>query len=271
VRVITLLNQKGGVGKTSTTHHLSGALAAMGLRVLLLDNDPQSSLSQGFHGPDAIRNLDPSETMAALYAGDRPFPSAVVRPTGIPGIDLVPGSRACTPFNVPEPAWADDERQGCLRAFLADVRGDYDLVLIDCPPNLHLCSWAALVASDHMIVPLQPEDYGAQGIIDVRESVAMVRSAVNPALTTLGYLLTMVAGKEAIHRAFEAALRAAMGSDVFAATVPRLAAYKEAIASRLPIEQHKPKGPAAAAIRAVAAELLGRLEAAGPAALKEAG
>src|SRR3954471_20813901 len=86
VAVITLLNQKGGVGKTSTCHHLSGTLAQLGRRVLLLDNDPQSSLTQGFWGPVATRALDPSATIAALYAGDRPFPGQVIHPTGIPGV-----------------------------------------------------------------------------------------------------------------------------------------------------------------------------------------
>ena len=158
--VITLLNQKGGVGKTSTTHHLAGTLAAEGRRILLLDNDPQASLSQGFWGPVATAGLDPAATIAAIYAGLDPFPEQVIRPAGIAGIDLIPGSKRATDFNVPRPFEVPAEAQACLRAFLADVRDRYDLVLIDCPPNLHLCSWAALVASDHLIVPLQPEDYG---------------------------------------------------------------------------------------------------------------
>ena len=95
----------------------------------------------------------------------------------------MPGSRRSTSHNVPDPHLADPELQGCLRAFLDDVRDRYDLVLIDCPPNLHLCSWAALVASDHLIVPLQPEDYGAQGIVDVQESVARSWPAPTPAST----------------------------------------------------------------------------------------
>jgi chromosome partitioning protein len=257
-----MLNQKGGVGKTSTTHHLAGALAAMGWRVLLVDNDPQSSLSQGLMGPATVRELDPGETVAAIHARERPYPEAVIRPTSIGGLDLLPGSRASTRFNVPNPEQAEPGQQECLRDFLRDVQADYDLVLIDCPPNLHLCSWAALVASDHLIVPLQPEDYGAQGIIDVRESVELVRATINPHLKLLGYLLTMVA-KETIHRAFEGALRVGLTDQVFTATVPRLAAYKEAIASRLPIEQHKPRHAAAEAIRAVARELIVRLSAGG--------
>src|SRR5438874_2610971 len=118
--VITLLNQKGGVGKTSTTHHLAGTLAAAGRRVLLLDNDPQASLSQGFWGPVATAGLDPAATIAALYAGLDPFPEQVVRPTGVPGIDLVPGSKRATDFNVPRPQDTAPGVQACIRSFLAD-------------------------------------------------------------------------------------------------------------------------------------------------------
>ena len=261
--VVTMLNQKGGVGKTSCTHHLAGTLALMGRRVLLFDNDPQASLSQGFWGPVAARRIDPSETIAALYAGDRPFPEQVIKPTGIPGIDLVPGSRHATDYNVPRPFEADFEVQSCLRNFLAEVAGRYDLVLIDCPPNLHLCSWAALVASDHLIVPLQPEDYGAQGIIDVQESVALVQGGPNPDLSLLGYLITMAAPRKTIHQLYEERLRALYGTDVFEAKVPEAVDYVEAIARRLPIAQYKPKSAAAKAIKALAEELEARLNAQG--------
>jgi chromosome partitioning protein len=259
VITISLMNQKGGVGKTSCTHHLAGTLSATGRRVLLLDNDPQASLSRGFFGPDAVDSIDPSETVAALYAGHRPFAWQVVRPTGVGGINLVPGSKAATLHNVPGPEWAPVEEQECIRDFLADVSGDYDICLIDCPPNLHLCSWSALVASDFLVVPLQPEDYGSQGIRAVSESVDLVRSGPNPSLVLLGYLLTMVA-REAIHRAYEDSLREAHGGDVFAAVVPRAPLFKEAIASRRPIAQYKPKSAPARAIAAVADELLSRIE-----------
>ena len=83
--------------------------------------------------------------------------------------------------------------------------------MIDCPPNLHLCSWAALVASDHLIVPLQPEDYGAQGIIDVTESVARVLAGPNPDLHLLGYLITMINARKTIHRLYEETLRERYG------------------------------------------------------------
>jgi chromosome partitioning protein len=254
-----MLNQKGGVGKTSCTHHLAGTLAQMGRRVLLIDNDPQSSLTQGFWGPVAARQVDPGATVAALYQGDFPFPEQVIHPTGIAGIDLVPGSRRSTSHNVPDPHLADPELQGCLRAFLEDVRERYDLVMIDCPPNLHLCSWAALVASDHLIVPLQPEDYGAQGIVDVQESVARVLAGPNPALNLLGYLITMINARKTIHRLYEEMLRERYGAAVFATVVPEAVDFVEAIAQRKPVAQFKPKGTAAKAIRTLAVEIEARL------------
>ena len=153
----------------------------VGRRVLLLDNDPQASLSQGFWGPIATADLDPAATIAALYAGPAPFPEQVIRPAGVPGIDLVPGSKHATRYNVPEPHATPFEAQHGLRSFLEEVRDCYDLVLIDNAPNLHLCSWAALVASNYLIVPLQAEDYGARVCGPVQESVDLVRTGPNPA------------------------------------------------------------------------------------------
>ncbi len=257
--VITLLNQKGGVGKTSTTHHLAGTLAASGRRVLLLDNDPQASLSQGFWGPVATAGLDPASTIAALYAGLDPFPEQVIRPTGVPGIDIIPGSKAATDHNVPRPQDTPPESQGCIRSFLADVAGGYDLVLIDCPPNLHLCSWAALVASDHLIVPLQPEDYGAQGLGPVQESVDLVAEGPNPGLHLMGFLLTMHNARLTIHRLYEKLLREQYGAAVFNTSVPYAVDFKEAIAQRKTITQYKPRGASARALAALADEVLARL------------
>lgn len=157
---IAFLNQKGGVGKTSTCYHLSGVYSLAGRRALLLDLDPQSSLTQGFFGPAASRALAPGQTVASLFSGDRPFPEEVIRPTGVPGVDILPGSRHATDFNVPRPWAAAADQQACIRDFLAEIDGRYEVVVIDCPPNLHLCSWAALVAAGSVVVPLQPEDFG---------------------------------------------------------------------------------------------------------------
>ena len=228
--VIAMLNQKGGVGKTSTCHHLAGTLAASGRRCLLLDNDPQAALTQGFWGPMATAALPASATIAALYAGDDPFPEQVIKPTGIIGIDILPGSKHATRYNVPEPHLVDVAAQTCLRSFLAEVRDRYDMILIDNAPNLHLAAWAALVASDHLVVPLQAEDYGAQGLGPVQDSVDLVVNGPNPALHLMGFLLTMFNPRLAIHKLYETTLREQYGPLVFETRIPYAADYKEAIA-----------------------------------------
>jgi chromosome partitioning protein len=262
MRVITTLNQKGGCGKSSCTYHLAGAFSGKGLRVLLVDMDPQSSISQGFWGPTDARRLDPEETVAALFPGNRPHPEQVIKQTGIPRVDIIPGSRAATKYNTPEPWTAPEDSQTCLRDLLAEVSGSYDIVLADCPPNLHLASWVAMVASDHIIIPVQPEDFGAMGIIDVQESIAMVRAGANPGLNLLGYLLTMVAPRKTLHQAFEETLRSIYGPAVFETRFLEAIAYAEAITKRMPIEQYKPKGEPAKAIRELADEILARMDAA---------
>lgn len=258
---IVLLNQKGGVGKTSTCHHLAGTFAQDGRRVLLVDTDPQASLTQGFWGPQAARALDPATTVAAILAGDEPFPDQVIKPTGVSRIDLVPGSRRANSFNLPDPHLADPEVQVRLREFLdADVRARYDLILIDCPPNLCLCSWAALTAADGLIVPLQPEDYGAQGIIDVQESIALVQAGANPGLRLLGFLIMMYEARKSLHQMYDQRLRAMYGAAVFETRVPRAAEFPESIAQRTTVTTYKPRGAAAKAMKALVDEILGRVE-----------
>jgi len=259
---IALLNQKGGVGKTSTCHHLAGTFCKAGRRVLLIDADPQASLTQGFWGPDAMRALPRAATVAALFDdGVPPEPGELIRSTAFPGIDLVPGSEFLNSHNLPDPE--DDPRQVVLRDLVEEVRDRYDVVLIDCPPNLCLCSWSALVAGDGVVVPLQAEDYGAQGISAIQRAVARAHREANPRLALLGYLITMYNQSLAIHRAYAEQLRSLYGALVFETTVPLAKDFKEAVSSRLPISHYKPKGAPAKAMAALAAELLARAEAAG--------
>ena len=259
--VIAAVNLKGGVGKTSTCLHLAGALSLLGRRVLLVDNDPQSSLTAGFLGPQPTRQLDPSATVAAIHAGDEPFPEAVIKPSGFDRIDLLPGSRFAASFNVPDPHRAPYEDQVRLRDFLAQVRGGYDLVMIDCPPNLHMASWSAMAASDYLLVPVMPEDFGAQGTQDVAESAAMVRAVVNPSLGMLGYLVSMYQARRTVHQMYVERLRAGHGAVVFEAMIPAAVDYVEAITALRPVAFHKPKSAAAKAVKAVADEMLVRVAA----------
>ena len=259
--VISLTNQKGGVGKTSTTYHLAGTLALkMERRVLLLDMDPQASLTQAFIGPDAMRALSAGESIAALFGGDHdPSPARLIRSTGFEGIDLVPGSIHLTRFNVPEPERADPDDQRALADFIAQVRDDFDFILIDVPPNLHLCSWAALVASDYVVLPLQAEDFGSQGISAVLDSIDMVQERANPHLQLLGYLISMFNSRLAVHKTYEESLRTLYGAGVFETVIPLAADMKEAVALRLPIASHKPRGASAKAMTALAEEIINRV------------
>jgi chromosome partitioning protein len=259
VDVICLLNMKGGVGKTSITHNLAGALALAGLRCLLLDNDPQSSLSQGLFGPAEAESLESAGTIAAVYDGTA-TPEAVIRSTVVQGVDLVPGSIHTDRHNRPTPEEAPWSDQVAIRDFLADVGASYDIALIDCPPNLHLCSWAALTASDWVLIPVQPEDYGAQGLAAVRRSVARVRSMINPGLRLLGYLITMAQPRRAIHQLYEEQLRTDYGADVLATRIPAAADFPEAVAHRKPVTHYKPRSAASKATRALADEILARIE-----------
>ena len=258
---IAFLNKKGGVGKSSACHHLAGTLASGGRKILLADNDPQASLTRGFFGPEATDRIGRTDSIAALYDPDFiPMPEALIRPSGIERIWIVPGSEHATRYNmIPPEGWADHELG--IREFVEEVRGEFDLILIDCPPNLHLCSWAALAAADYLVIPVQAEDYGAQGISAVLAWTNKARTEVNPALACLGVLLTMYDKRLGIHLAYEGTLRDMLGEDIFENTMPLAKDFKEAVASRLPISHFKPKGVAGKATEAVAAELLERIAA----------
>lgn len=255
--VTSFLNQKGGVGKTSTCFHLAGSLAKAGRRVLLLDNDPQASLTQGFWGPKAMYAIPAERSIAALYdEDDDASPARLITPTGLEGISIVPGSPALVEANMrPRREWSTT---GVLRKFLGEVAEDFDDVLIDCPPNLHLCAYAALVASDGIVVPVQPEDFGAQGLGPVQDAIAGVVARPGSKLRLTGYLLTMVDSRMGAHATYTAVLREMYGAAVFEAAVPRAKHFVEAVMSRKPVGLHTPKSAAAKAIDAVAAELLAR-------------
>ena len=122
-----------------------------------------------------------------------------------------------------------------------------------------MCSWASLTAADSLIVPLQPEDYGAQGIVDVQESVGLVQSRTNPGLRVLGFLITMHEARKSLHQMYDQRLRAMYGDAVFETRVPRAADFPEAIA-HAPPSPPTSRGPAAKAMKALAGEILGRIE-----------
>jgi chromosome partitioning protein len=258
--VISSIALKGGVGKTTLTHMAAGAFALSGRRVLCLDNDGQASLSSGIFGPSVVEGLDPASTIAALYAGLDPLPEQVIMASGIPGVDVVAGSRAAGRFNTPEPHEAPAEVQLCLRTFIDEIRDSYDVILIDNPPNLCAASWAALIASEHLFVPVVPEDYGSASLSPVFESVALVRSGPNPRLNLLGLVLSMVQPRLAVHQIYEQTLRELHGDGIFATRIALAADIKEAISQRRPVTHYKPRGASTKAFKALVDEMLARMD-----------
>jgi chromosome partitioning protein len=257
--VVSAANLKGGVGKSSLVLHGAGSLARMGKRVLVVDNDPQGSASSGLIGVEEVARLDPADTIAAIHAGDAPFPDAVIRQTNFPGIDLLCGSWAAARYNVPEPELAPAEEQLRLRAFLDEVRDRYDLVWIDNPPNLHMATWSSLAASDVFVVPVQPEDFGSQGTAHVLAAAERVRATINPGLVLAGVVITMLSPRRALHQLYTQKLIAQFGPMMFTAAVPERPEFAEAIAGRQPVAFYKPRCAAAKDMQAVVGELLDRL------------
>jgi chromosome partitioning protein len=255
---IAMTNRKGGTSKTGTCHQISGSLAKMGMRVLLVDMDPQASLTQGFFGPAATEALPDGKTVLALFDDSLdPDPEKVLIPTPCEGITLLAGANRLDDYNRPQPT-QEGSLQTVLRTFLNEVEGQFDVVLIDCPPNLHLCSWNALLAADFVMVPLQAEDFGAQGITHIQRAIDAALAKYNPNLRMLGYLITL-RQRLAIHDAYEHQLRQLYGDLVFDAPFPMKKDFKEAIAQRAPIHFLKPKCGAAKDVAKIADEILRRI------------
>ena len=162
-------------------------------------------------------------------------------------------------YNVPDP-WLTGEDQFILRDALGEVRGDFDLARLHGPPHVQFCAWTVLAAADGIVVPLQPEDYGAQGVAAIQDSIDRVRSVANPSLALLGFLVTMYNKALLIHVTYETNLRAVYGSDVFDAVVPLAKDFKEAVTVRKPVAQFKPRSAASKAVSALAEGLLRRLD-----------
>lgn len=250
-----MINQKGGCGKSSSCFHLAGALAQGGYNVLLVDADPQGSLSQGFFGPSLVADLAVNQTLAALFDEDQFFGEAndLILKTDFERISVVPANQRLATHNRPDPEQAG-MIQFVMRDFLDELTG-YDIILVDCPPNLYQCSWNTMVAADYVIIPVPPEDFGTQGLLAVHQCVENARK-LNPKLRRLGHLVTRHDKRLTVHRTYDERLRKLYGALVLDTVVPEASAFKLAIAYRQPVEYYDSRSKAAESMRLLVDEIM---------------
>ena len=257
--VLTACQRKGGVGRTTLFYCLAGAMARRGLRVLIVDLDPQASVSQICLSPEAVDALPVERSIVALlddhYFGDL---RGVIVPSGIPNVDLVPGANALSKLNHPEPE-KTGAFQDALKDALADVRDDYDVILCDTPPSLESLSWLPAVAADVALTPTPAEALAVQELTHAARFLERVRWSRNPRLVWLGVALTMFQPRLSIHEAFSRSMREAYGDLVLENPVPYNVAFKECVVARQPLSHWKPKSAASKAVDAVAGEILDRV------------
>jgi chromosome partitioning protein len=259
--VITTLNLKGGVGKTHTTWLLASVAEERGKRVLLIDTDTQGNLSTSFLDDDA--SPTPGVELL-LHPGTDGDIARLIRRTRFPSIDIVPSSAAVAPFDLSNQAeWEKSDRHLAFLEPIAAVRSQYDYVLFDCPPRLSLVSFAALCASDAIIIPMEAADWGAQGVTQVTEAVHYVQDHHNPRLRLLGYLVSRYKRSRGLQQIYLRQLRKVQGKLAFDTVIVDLAAFERSVAVRNPITRHDPNGRAAGIARDFFDEVCRRLVAGG--------
>jgi chromosome partitioning protein len=250
-QTIACANQKGGVGKTTTVINLGTYLALGGLRVLIVDVDPQGNATSGL-------GIDRSSLQGTLYdalTDSIPVTDVTIR-TGVEGLSLVPSSISMAGAEV-ELA-ASDRRERRLAGILADITDDYDYILLDCPPSLGLLTVNALTAADTVLIPLQCEFYALEGLTQLIATVNLVRDNLNPDLEIKGVVLTMADGRTNLSADVSAEARRHLGAVVFDTVVPRNVRLSEAPSFGLPIALYRPDSKGAEAYAALAVELRGR-------------
>ncbi len=247
MRVIAIANQKGGVAKTTTTHTLGVALARRGQRVLLVDLDPQACLSFS-------AGLDPDALELSVHdalVGRNKLADTIVA-TG--ELDLAPATIDLA--GAEQQLLARTGRDFVLREVLADIAGDYDLALLDCPPSLGVLTVNALTAADEVIVPLQCEALSHRGVAQLLDTIAEVRRYTNPTLTVRGVIATMYDGRTRHGREVLDDVQGRFGLTVLDPPVPNSVRFAEAPSRGITVLDHAPGSAGALAYETIAAGLL---------------
>ena len=250
-KIIAFVNQKGGVGKTTTCSNISAYVAAMGKKVLLIDLDPQGNATSGF-------GIDKSNTTKTIYNvidGDAAI-EEVVQNTMIFGLDIVPATVDLVGAEVDLVQMAARER--VLKGILTRLRSNYDYIMIDCPPSLGLLTVNALTASNSIIIPFQCEFYPLEGLSQLMNTIKLVRKHLNPTLDVEGVVLTMKNSRSNLVNQVSMEIMKFFGKKVFQTAIPRNVRLAEAPSHGEPIILYDPSSKGAQAYLELSKELLER-------------
>ena len=250
-RVLAISNQKGGVGKTTTAVNLATAMAATHKRVLVIDLDPQGNASTSLGIDQKQRTIGTYD----LLMNGADLSEAIVA-TSVPNLSVVPSGvdLAGAELELIEV----DNRQECLKRAIGDKSGDWDFIIIDCPPSLGLLTLNALVAADAVMVPLQAEFLALEGISHLVRTIERVKKSFNPSLEIQGIVLTMVDKRNNLSEMVENDVREYFGSKVYATTIPRNVRISEAPSHGKPVLLYDFQSKGARAYLELAGEVLKR-------------
>jgi chromosome partitioning protein len=237
-KALTVINLKGGVGKTHTVWLLSGVCQERGKRVLVIDVDTQGNITRSFlpSGQSPLPGIE-----AFFDPRTDTDPNTLIRRTQFPYIDLLPASAALAAYDLSDQRqWERSDLHFSLAEGLRGIRESYDYLLFDCPPRLSLVSFAALCASDYVLIPLEAADWGAQGIVQVTAAVNHARERYNPQLHLLGYLVSRFKRSRSYQHSYMTELRRHFGALAFDTILPDLAGYEKSVTHSVPITLHAP-------------------------------